>query len=119
MMSPMHRPGADPDNMRMEDVLCDFCGAEWIDSVPMVEGHHGSCICGNCLRLAYRAVVLERASDGIVSGVEKCTLCLEKRDETGWLNTARPGAIACRRCINQSAGALQKDKEMGWRKPVE
>ncbi|MEY4827005.1 MAG: ClpX C4-type zinc finger, partial [Planctomycetota bacterium] len=36
--------------MTAEDFLCDFCGRDWTHAAPFVEGHHGACICGECLR---------------------------------------------------------------------
>ena len=52
----MHRPGADPVDLNPEDFWCDFCRRPWSDQVPFVEGHRGSCICGNCLSMAWIAV---------------------------------------------------------------
>lgn len=110
----MRRDGSDPMNVQMSDVLCDFCSQEWTDALPMVEGHQGSCICGDCLASAYRALVLEpsAAPDAPV----RCTLCLEDRAEPGWQHAAGP-ARACRRCVRQSAAVLAKDPDSGWRKP--
>ena len=97
----------------MSDVLCDFCGREWTDSLPMVEGHQGSCICGDCLADAYRA--LAPADPG--SEATKCVLCLEERREPTWSPTDADAPRACRRCVRQSAAVLQKDGSCGWRKP--
>ncbi|MFM9170969.1 MAG: hypothetical protein ACKOTD_12900, partial [Phycisphaerales bacterium] len=60
----MRRPECDPDDVRMEDVLCDFCRRAWGESLPMVEGHQGSCICGDCLADAFREAVLAERPDG-------------------------------------------------------
>jgi hypothetical protein len=109
----MRREGCDPMNVRMSDVLCDFCGHEWSDALPMVEGHQGSCICGTCLSAAYRAVVLSAPP---AQAAARCTLCLEQRDEPTWQAPAAP-ATACRRCVRQSAAVLAKDPDLGWRKP--
>ena len=54
----MRKPGTDESNVQMSDVLCDFCGREWTEQVPMIEGHQGSCLCANCLTLAYTEVVV-------------------------------------------------------------
>lgn len=110
----MRRDGHDPMNVQMSDVLCDFCAREWSDALPMVEGHQGSCICGDCLTAAFRALVIETPS--APAGPVRCTLCLEDRDEPGWQGGARP-ARACRRCVRQSAAVLAKDPDSGWRKP--
>jgi hypothetical protein len=119
----MRKPGTDENNVQMSDVLCDFCGAEWTEQRPMIEGHRGSCICGQCLTIAYTDVVLNghNAGDDF-----KCTLCLESsqdraamnRAEPGWRSPMQPDAAVCRRCIRQAAGALTKDKESGWKKPT-
>ena len=34
----MRKPDTDPDNVRMTDVLCDFCLGEWTEETAMVEG---------------------------------------------------------------------------------
>ena len=35
----MQRPGTDPENVEMSDILCDFCLRAWTKDRPMVEGH--------------------------------------------------------------------------------
>lgn len=111
----MRKPGTNEDDVQMSDVLCDFCRREWTEDLPIVEGHHGSCLCGKCLTVAYTEVVLNEVDSGPPG--YQCTLCLEHRKEPAWRSPAYPEAVACRRCIKQCAGVLQKDKEMGWRKP--
>lgn len=120
----MRKPGTDPDNVQMADVLCDFCHREWTEDLPMIEGHHGSCICGRCLTVAYTEVMLNKsptAPEGYA-----CTMCLEKAedraaldraDEPGWQSPVREEAAVCRRCIKLAAGALHKSKDFEWRKP--
>lgn len=110
----MRRQGCDPENVLMSDVLCDFCGREWTGSLPMVEGHQGSCICGDCLADAYRALALAEPAAGAAA---KCVLCLEQREEPTWSPTGAEAPRACRRCVRQSAAVLQKDGTGGWRKP--
>ena len=110
----MRREGCDPNDVRMSDVLCDFCGREWSDALPMVEGHQGSCICGDCLAESYRALVLAEATPAPGA---KCVLCLEHRDEPTWSRAGHGDPRACRRCVRQSAAVLQKDADLGWRKP--
>jgi hypothetical protein len=116
----MHRPGTDPDNMTMEDILCDFCGQPWTDARPMIEGHRGACVCGNCLSIAYAELVLHKLSDEPNEG-EACCLCREEgRPEPHWRTPLFEGEqtkIACRRCVKQAAGALHKDKDTDWSKP--
>jgi hypothetical protein len=120
----MRKPGVDENDVQMSDVLCDYCHREWTDDLPMMEGHHGSCICGKCLTQAFREVVLVKENG---AGEEyKCTMCLEAADdraalnragEPGWRSPIYPDACACRRCIKLAAGALHKDADYDWRKP--
>lgn len=113
----MHRDGADPDSMAMEDILCDFCAQPWSDDRPMVEGHRGSCVCGNCLTIAWREVMEAGLSDEPGPG-EVCVMCLEEgREEPHWRSPMFEGKLVCRRCIKQAAGALHKDPDIPWTKP--
>lgn len=82
----------------------------------MVEGHQGSCICGECLSAAYRALVLE--GRGVEDPSLRCVLCLETRKEPGWHGAVRAAVAVCRRCVKQSAAVLAKDADLGWKKPV-
>lgn len=82
----------------------------------MVEGHRGSLICKECLEAAFRELVLNRAGEA-VSPPATCVLCLSEPQGFCW--RARPdGAIACKRCVNQSARVLAKDPDSGWKLPV-
>ncbi|MEK6703565.1 MAG: hypothetical protein AABZ53_14990 [Planctomycetota bacterium] len=111
----MRKPGTAEDNAQMSDFLCDFCGCEWTEELPMIEGHKGSLICGACLREACRRVVVlgeNSAEEGY-----SCTLCLLTKAEPAWLSKAT-GAVVCHWCIDRSATMLAKDKDMGWTKPV-
>lgn len=120
----MIRPGADPDDVRMADVLCDFCRGPWTLDRPMVEGHRGAVICGHCLTVAYTTLVLERAASPVDFD---CLLCregprdraaLERAGEPGWTSPAHAEASVCRRCVKRAAGALHKDPDAAWCKPV-
>ena len=122
----MRKPGTDENNVQMSDVLCDFCRGEWTEDVPMVEGHHGSCICGNCLTLAYAEVVASAGGVGSALPGFSCRMCLEsgkdraalnRSDEHGWASPLDSEACICRRCIKQAAGALVKDAGSEWKKP--
>lgn len=120
----MRKPGTDENNVQMSDVLCDFCHREWTEDIPMVEGHHGSCICGKCLRVAYTEVLLNKTGTSLAEN--ECTLCLEaekdrealeRGGEPGWQSPMHPEAAICRRCIKRAAGALHKDSDFDWTKP--
>jgi hypothetical protein len=102
----MHRPGCDPDAMTERDFLCDFCGRDWSVAQPFVEGHHGSCVCGDCLRAALAAADAPSVSF-------QCNLCLETRDD---LAIGVGAAALCRRCRDRSARALERDPESGWKR---
>ncbi len=111
----MRKPGTDPENVRMTDVLCDFCRREWTDDLPVIEGHQGSIVCGNCLTVAYTQVVLTAQDTGALGYT--CTMCLEQRPEPAWQSPLHPESHICKRCINLAAGALAKDKTTGWTRP--
>ncbi|MHC4991882.1 MAG: hypothetical protein ACYTGC_12970 [Planctomycetota bacterium] len=120
----MRRPGTDPDDVQMSDVLCDFCHREWTEDEPMLEGHHGSCVCGRCLTDAYTTVVLQDA--GTATDDYTCPMCLEGPDdrqslnrggEPGWPSPLEPGKAMCRRCIKLAAGTLHKNRDFDWTKP--
>jgi len=36
-------------------IACDFCGRQWDEHYPMIEGHRGSIICLDCLKVALDA----------------------------------------------------------------
>lgn len=115
----MFRPGCDENNVQLTDVLCDFCGQAWREDLPVVEGHRGAVICGDCLSHAYRALILNKSG---TAGEAMCVLCRETRKEPMWAGRF-PGAEGlahvCTRCTRQSAAVLAKDKDYGWKKPEE
>ena len=122
--SVMRKPGTDEQNVQMTDVLCDFCHTEWREDLPMVEGHQGSCICGNCLRVAFQTVVIEKMNTA--PDRYTCPLCLETQEDResmgrgtkpGWSSPAYTEAVICHRCIKQAGGVLQNADFNDWRKP--
>jgi hypothetical protein len=99
---------------------CDFCQREWnLDGEEiMIEGHQGSLICLKCLSTAYADVVL--AGGGFENQHKLCTMCLEEREQPEWespLSDPDKPARVCLRCIKQSATALEKDPDTGWKRP--
>ncbi|MDH3583067.1 MAG: hypothetical protein OER86_02500 [Phycisphaerae bacterium] len=101
-------------------ISCDFCGTDWdafdqSSSRPMVEGHHGSVLCLECLRAG-----LEEMSEP--AGSYKCALCLQELDAACWSHPdppagaagLNPGAVACRACLRQAAGRFNKDPDVAW-----
>ncbi|MBM4100828.1 MAG: hypothetical protein FJ256_01010 [Phycisphaerae bacterium] len=107
----VRREGTDPNHVRMEDVLCDFCHTPWTLDRPMVEGHHGSCICGNCLRAAWALTVTAQASDRPEAAPTKCTMCLEERTDRLFQSPAFPEAFICLRCVRLASRAVARDQE--------
>jgi hypothetical protein len=117
----MRKPGVDPNNVQMSDVLCDFCHQEWREDVLFIEGHHGSCLCGPCLTKAWSDLDGER---NVTTADFTCPMCREKREDRAALNRAdEPGwqgahATICKRCMELAATALEKDPDSGWSRPV-
>jgi len=111
----MQRPGSNPLDMQPSDFLCDFCARAWDGSFPLVEGHKGSLICGNCLTVAYTEVELHDMNAAPAGYT--CTMCLEERPDNAWASPVRDEAVICRRCLKQAAGRLHKDEDWDWRKP--
>ena len=120
----MHRPGADPEAMLPSDILCDFCGRPWGEEVLMVEGHQGSCICGDCLAAAWQSVINADIDDALPPSPEgsepswKCALCLEARDDTAFRSPIREEAFVCQRCIRMAGRILGKDADSDWSRPL-
>jgi hypothetical protein len=112
----VHRPGANPTDLRMDDVLCDFCEAAWTQERPMVEGHRGSCICHACLAVAYAELTPQPSR--VDAGQGPCTMCLEDRPEPHWTSPARDAARICRRCARMAAVVLERDPDAGWSRPT-
>ncbi len=95
---------------------CDFCRSPWSEDRPMVEGHRGSLICGSCLRVAYREVVVDGGGVEAVSGVA-CVLCLQTNDVRHWPSPLDASIVACEGCITRAARTLEKDPDFGWVRP--
>lgn len=110
----MRREGTDENNVRMSDVLCDFCRTPWSDDLPVIEGHRGSVICGRCLSVGYAEVVV-RGSATAPTGYA-CTMCLEQRGDRAWASPAFP-AVICERCLRLAADTLERDRDWSWRRP--
>lgn len=92
-------------------ISCDFCGEDWDEIKPMVEGHHGSVICLECVKLALT---------GLQTGGEaySCPLCLRSQlpaSDPHWSNPKRPQATACKSCVHQAARAFDRDPDVDWK----
>lgn len=98
-------------------IVCDFCGIDWDEVIPMVEGHHGSVICLPCLELALQHIAPPAAE-------YHCTMCLMRfgvttpcYGPTERAKSANPAALICRPCIRQAATAFDKDPDTDWKAP--
>jgi hypothetical protein len=120
----MRKPGTNENDVRMSDVICDFCHREWTDDVAMIEGHRGSCVCGRCLAVAYVDVVVNDRDT--VPREFRCPLCLEgdadrealgRAGEAGWRSLLHPEVVICRRCIELGARTLDRDRDTAWSIP--
>jgi len=104
-------------------ISCDFCGTDWdpydeSNPRPMVEGHHGSVICLECVKLALQQMAP-------CEGEYRCTMCIREGlppDLPRWSHTSagpspglNPTAVACRACIRQAAGRFSKDPDVKWK----
>jgi hypothetical protein len=107
----MHDPSAEGNDF----FKCDFCLVGWSDENPMVGGHQGSLICARCLTAAYGSVV-HSGSPPLPDG-GSCTMCLEDRTDPCWRSTDQTQAVVCLRCIKQAARVLEKDADLGWKRP--
>ncbi len=110
----MHK--TDKNGMLIESA-CDYCARAWdpAGTEIMVEGHQGSLLCMKCLSAAYAAVVLHGAGEEHKG--KACRMCLEERSQPQWESPVAEGTLICLRCIRQAATALEKDEEVGWKRP--
>ena len=98
-------------------ISCDFCGTDWDEVIPMIEGHRGSVLCLTCLKQA-----LQHAD--AKNGSFSCTLCLRdgiSADVARWSTSASPSAanasaVICHDCINQAANSFSKDSDVDWKR---
>jgi hypothetical protein len=91
-------------------IVCDFCRRDWDGQEPMIEGHHGSILCLECLKAALPA---QATGDQKY----KCTLCLRFNlppEMPRWSNPAHPEAIVCQECLYQAARGFSRNKEVPW-----
>ncbi len=120
----MRNPNADENNLSQSDFWCDFCHRPWTDeSIPMIEGHQGSIVCGHCLTLGYRAMIVdeEPTPDAPETGADgpTCRMCLEQRSsrEPMWRSPMFEDAWMCRRCARLAAQAIEKSSDFAWSRP--
>lgn len=96
-------------------IACDFCGTDWDERRPMIEGHRGSVLCLDCLKFAL--VMADPAAE-----LFDCTLCLRSRPAgtIAWHHpdcppSSNPDAAVCAPCLKQAAGMFSKDPDIDWK----
>ncbi len=85
-------------------ISCDFCGVDWDGQAAMVEGHHGSVLCLDCMKLA-----LDYSFTG--DGPYRCVLCLREALPASlprWRHEGRPDTLVCQDCVHQAAKAFSR-----------
>jgi hypothetical protein len=111
-----------PNNMqRTEDggivISCDYCGTDWDEQLPMIEGHRGSVLCLECLKCALDNA---RPADDTID----CALCLSaspagtkhwRHPDPKPSDGLNPDAILCWDCIRLAAKGYHKDPDIDFR----
>ena len=101
---------------RIEDggliVSCNFCGTDWDGQWAAIEGHRGSIVCLECIKIAI---------DNQTLGAEPytCPLCLRDKIPASiprWSHPNHPEAFACHNCIEQAADTFTKDADIPWKR---
>ena len=98
-------------------ISCDFCGTDWDELIPMIEGHRGSVLCLACLK---------QALDNATPADEpfECTLCLSGKPAgvKVWRHPGpqaseglNAGATLCWGCIRLAAKGFHKDPDVDFR----
>lgn len=92
-------------------VSCDFCATDWDGASPVIEGHRGSIICLECLKLAIESLAT-------ADSPFKCPLCLRDAIPASvarYSHPNRPTTFACQSCIYQTADVFDKDPDINWK----
>ena len=97
-------------------ISCDFCGTDWDEVRPMVEGHRGSVLCLECLKLAM-------AQSEPAEIAFQCTMCQQHHQpgKRWWVHPAPPDvpgrnreAALCWDCVRLAAKTYHKDKDVDF-----
>ncbi len=102
--------------MTEADFLCDFCEKCYAPERPMVEGHRGSLICGQCLTISFAALWYAESGEPAPES-EVCMMCLSENGDPVWRSPVKEAKFICKRCTKQSAVMLERDEECGWKRP--
>ncbi|MHC4995751.1 MAG: hypothetical protein ACYTGQ_11925 [Planctomycetota bacterium] len=111
-------------------IACDFTGVEWDEVIPMIEGHRGSVLSLDALKMAIDGafVATPELLDelGISGGGVECTMCkrLVVEGRKMWRHpnppeNANPAAALCWDCIQQADRAFAKDPDTDWQRCIE
>ena len=119
----MFREGTNENDVRMEDVLCDFCHRAWTEREPFLEGHRGTHICGKCLSVA--CAEIDADGPNVVTSFfcrmsresDEDRAAMNRGDERGWQSPVDPEACVSRMCIRMAAAALERDADFEWVRP--
>lgn len=111
----MRRPGVDPSDALLNDVVCDFCFRDWDLAQPVYEGKGLACICMSCLGVAHGHLFGLGLRDAPPTWT--CNLCGEFRPGTAWPGVFNPRAIICGRCVKRAVRKMKADPDSGWGKP--
>ncbi len=97
-------------------IACDFCGTDWDQALHMIEGHHGSVLCLNCLKKALEELEAK-------PGKYRCTLCLSEgidQSKSRWSGSFSRAdfegsvGVVCESCVRQAARGFSKDEDIDW-----
>ena len=92
-------------------IFCDFCRRDWDGQEAMIEGHHGSILCMQCMKQA----IIEQA---VGEGKYKCNLCLRFNippELPRWSHADHPEGIVCQECLYQAARTFSRTPGLGWK----
>lgn len=98
-------------------ISCDYCGVDWDQELPMIEGHHGSVLCLSCLAMSLDQLAV---ADAPIN----CSLCLQEQPEgtEHWVHPKpdpsdglNPHGVLCRSCARQAARAYHKDPDIDFK----
>ena len=99
-------------------ISCDFCGTDWDEVKPMVEGHRGAVLCLTCLMHAVEQIeVPETSNADSATGKFTCPLCRRENipaDVPRWSHPNHGDTIACEDCIRQADGTFGKDPDVDY-----
>ena len=99
-------------------ISCDFCGTDWDQVLPMIEGHRGSILCLACLKIAIDEIKVHQ-------NTFCCALCIRENlpeNLPRWRpdpypERANQKALLCEDCLRQAVEKFHRDPDVDWGKP--